>query len=312
MCDLAIIIPAYKPWFLEASLESIARQTNQNFHVYIGDDASPFDLEPIVRRFEHRIHLTYKKFETNFGGTDLVAQWERCIALSEEPWIWLFSDDDVMSPECVSEFYNARQLSHDTSCIYRINTWIMNKSETRVRDNFRTPERFSRADFATWLYLQQKLCCAVVEYIFPREIHRLSGGFISFPVAWHSDDATWFKFGKYADFHTLAGGEIGLRQSGENLSALTTNLDAKLKAEQLFADWMHSQTEDSLAQRIASQLGLLVYSNVGSVRVRKLLYQYIRLSQPKTIKEWVLASIHLAKISLRRSRHVASLWREKL
>lgn len=41
MKKLAIIIPAYKPRFLQETLDSIAKQNNHEFTVYIGDDASP-------------------------------------------------------------------------------------------------------------------------------------------------------------------------------------------------------------------------------------------------------------------------------
>lgn len=37
---LAIIIPYYKFTFFEATLQSLANQTDQRFKVYIGDDAS--------------------------------------------------------------------------------------------------------------------------------------------------------------------------------------------------------------------------------------------------------------------------------
>ena len=48
---LAIIIPAYKPDYLEETLESLTKQTNKDFKIYIGDDASPFYLENIVELF---------------------------------------------------------------------------------------------------------------------------------------------------------------------------------------------------------------------------------------------------------------------
>ena len=51
MNKLAIIIPAYKPDYLEETLESLTKQTNKDFKIYIGDDASPFYLENIVELF---------------------------------------------------------------------------------------------------------------------------------------------------------------------------------------------------------------------------------------------------------------------
>ena len=104
--NLAIVIPAYKATFLAAALDSIAAQTCQDFTLYIGDDCSPNKLEEIVDKYRDKINLVYKRFDTNLGGKDLVAQWERCIDLShEEEWIWIFSDDDIMQKNCVEEFY---------------------------------------------------------------------------------------------------------------------------------------------------------------------------------------------------------------
>jgi len=108
MNKLAIVIPAYKADYFEQALESIAGQTCTNFTLYIGDDASPHDLYAIVKDFESKINLHYKRYDENLGSKDLVAQWERCIDLvKDEKWIWLFSDDDLMAKHCVEEFYKS-------------------------------------------------------------------------------------------------------------------------------------------------------------------------------------------------------------
>ena len=98
---LAIIIPAYKACFFREVLDSIVRQSNRDFTVYIGDDASPDDLESIVSDYKDKLDIFYFRFEQNWGGRDLVAHWERCIELSDEPLVWLFSDDDLMPPDAV-------------------------------------------------------------------------------------------------------------------------------------------------------------------------------------------------------------------
>ena len=93
---LAIIIPAYKPDYLAETLESLTKQTNKDFIVYIGDDASPYDLKSIVDEFSSKLNIVYKRFEDNLGSKSLTKQWERCIELSNEDWVWLFSDEDLL------------------------------------------------------------------------------------------------------------------------------------------------------------------------------------------------------------------------
>ena len=67
-----IIIPFYKIEFFRECLESLADQTNKNFHIYIGDDASPEDPTSIIEEFNNHLNITYKRFDKNIGGTSLV------------------------------------------------------------------------------------------------------------------------------------------------------------------------------------------------------------------------------------------------
>lgn len=107
---LAIVIPAYKKLFLTKALDSICNQTNKDFHVYIGDDASPDDLYDIVSKYQKVVDINYHRFSTNVGGENLVGQWHRCINLTNgEKYIWLFSDDDIMAENCVAEFYRTTE-----------------------------------------------------------------------------------------------------------------------------------------------------------------------------------------------------------
>ena len=104
---LAIVIPYYKKTFFRETMESIASQTCKDFVLYIGDDASPENPQDIIDDYKDKISIIYHRFEKNLGGKDLVAQWERCIALTKgEDWLWLFSDDDEMGNTCVEELYD--------------------------------------------------------------------------------------------------------------------------------------------------------------------------------------------------------------
>ena len=119
MKKLAIIIPAYKPRFLQETLDSIAKQNNHEFTVYIGDDASPYPLETIVDRYKNKFDIIYHRFEQNMGKKDLPGHWERCILLSAEELIWLFSDDDLMPFDGVARIIRASQKHSEGKYIFR-------------------------------------------------------------------------------------------------------------------------------------------------------------------------------------------------
>ena len=104
--DLAIIIPYYKVSFFWETLESLSLQTDQRFRVYIGNDASPENPEPLIEEYKGRFDYTYQKFEENLGGVSLTGQWDRCVAMmKDEEWFIILGDDDYLSPNAVEEFY---------------------------------------------------------------------------------------------------------------------------------------------------------------------------------------------------------------
>lgn len=213
---LAIVIPAYKSTFLSQTLESIAAQTDKRFTLYIGDDCSPYDIKSIVDDFKNRIDIVYHRFEENLGGKDLVAHWERCIALTkDEPYIWLFSDDDVMDSRCVEEFYKSVSTYPDYD-VFRFDVKVIDGKGEVLRIS-KYPEIITSMD----LYLKKirgLLECFVVEYIFKRTTYIREGGFVNFDLAWGSDLATWVKFGKETGILSLSSSCIYWRSSGENIS----------------------------------------------------------------------------------------------
>lgn len=184
--DLAIVIPAYKLQFFEQALNSIASQSNQNFTVYIGDDDSKSDLFSIFKKFEHKINIKYYKFDTNLGGTDLVAHWERCIQLTEkENWIWLFSDDDIMTENCVKDFYECLEKNPNTE-LFHFDIEVINAENKLLRKSIKFPKKLNVSDFNLKKW-RSELFSYVVEYIFSRQSYHKNNGFQNFPFAWHSD-----------------------------------------------------------------------------------------------------------------------------
>ena len=238
--DLAIVIPAYKATFLRETLESIANQTDKRFHLYIGDDCSPNDLKKIVDEFEGRIPMTYHRFDTNLGGTDLVAQWERCIALSkEEAWIWLFSDDDVMGQDCVKKFYEIPEDVRKKALIH-FNVDIINDKSEIVRIAAEYPEKISASEFM-YLKYNGHFISYVVEFIFPRTIYDRTGGFVNFDLAWGSDYLTWLQMATESEhgIKTIPStdrSKINWRISDENISPNKTYAIEKRKIDSLIGN----------------------------------------------------------------------------
>ena len=230
--ELAIVIPAYKIDFFRATLDSLAAQTCKDFTVYVGDDCSPSDFYSLIEEYKGRIDIRYTKFETNLGGKDLVAQWTRCIELSEgEPWLWLFSDDDVMGERCVEAFYKEIEGGAKFD-IYHFNVDIINEYNTIVQ----TPPSYLPLLSSMDFFIQKesaKISSFVVEYIFSRDAYNKVGGFQNFDMAWGSDIATWVKLGMNKGIKTIKGGKVMWRFSSQNI---TPKMDSTIAAKKVAAN----------------------------------------------------------------------------
>ena len=222
MKKLAIVIPAYKSTYLDQTIESISAQTSNEFTLYIGDDSSPYDIKSIVDKYADRIDLHYTRFDTNLGGKDLVAQWERCIDLTQgEPWIWLFSDDDLMHPKCVETVLKQIDSNYDES-LYRFNVNIID-SNNKVLRKVQFPPKLSCENFYK-NHINGNICSFVVEFVFNRKQFYEKGGFQNFDLAWGSDVVTWLKLSKEKGILTLSEGDVFWRASGENITTIENEI----------------------------------------------------------------------------------------
>lgn len=243
---VAIIIPAYKSRFLQQTLDSVAAQTDKDFTVYIGDDASPHDLKNIVYLYQDKLDIVYYRFETNLGGQDLPGHWERCIDMSKEPVVWLFSDDDLMPCDGVERIMKALDKCGDKNVMFRFPLAVVDGEDNVIHENPTfVGEKISGYDFLLDK-LEGRIYSAACEYVFSRDIYRKAGGFVKFPLAWCSDDATWTKF---AD---CAGGIIALpgkfvcwrNAEGENISNSNCYDSRKIESTGLFLKWIANYYPD--------------------------------------------------------------------
>lgn len=217
---LAVVIPAYRAEFLGAALDSLLAQTSHgNFHVYVGDDASPQPLTEIceARRLAG-LPLSYHRFADNCGARNLVSQWNRCVHLSRgEEWVWLFSDDDVADPRCVELFFSELKRRGPEVNVLRFNTATIDREGKLVKRHPLHPAVESAEAFAYYRLTFQRNSYAP-DHIFRRAAFDRHGGFVSFPFALGSDDVSWITFAGDKPLVTIPEALVYWRYSGQNTS----------------------------------------------------------------------------------------------
>lgn len=234
MNKIAIVIPYYKKNYFTKTLESLANQTDNRFNVYVGNDNSPEDPSDIIEAYSAKLNLTYHKFEKNLGGTSLTQQWERCIDqfVTEEEWIIILGDDDFPEENYIEEFYKHLPV------ITEKNVDLVRFSAQQIHEILKEKKKFVHPTFETEKeFLIRKLSkqtqSSLSEYVFKKEIYN-KHRFYNFPMAWHSDDYAWSKYGVNG-IYSVATSHMNVMISEHSISGNSKDYnDKKNRASYLF------------------------------------------------------------------------------
>jgi glycosyltransferase involved in cell wall biosynthesis len=287
--ELAIIIPAFKPDFLERALKSIDQQSDKRFQVYIGNDGSPYDLLSICEYYLLKNGWKYHAFENNLGKNNLVGHWNRCIRLSKERWVWLFSDDDEMQSDCVEKFYLAVN-QFPLSRVFKFDFSIINENSEVTETNSDSIDSISAFDFGKKRF-ERKLFSSAVEFIFSRKSFEREGGFIEFPAAWCSDDASWIAFSGDAPIQKINGGLVYWRLSNVNISGDSIRYRTeKISAAISFITWFNKKFPQTRKSTLYGEqiiwLRLQLVQNKTKLSLSEA-FRILKLLRPKGLGNWL-------------------------
>jgi glycosyltransferase involved in cell wall biosynthesis len=215
---LAIVIPYYKLTFFEETLDSLARQTDKRFKVYICNDASPDDPMVLIKDYKGKFDFNYYKFEENLGSISLVKQWNRCIALTgDEEWIMILGDDDMLSENCIADYYRCLPKINDADCnVVRFATLVKQMKLQKDFGPYEHPELEKATDFM-YRRMTNSTRSSLSEYVFKKSSY-LRYGFFDYPMAWHSDDRAWLELSEFKYIYSINSAPVYFRLSEENIS----------------------------------------------------------------------------------------------
>jgi Glycosyl transferase family 2 len=241
---LAVIIPAFKSDFLARTLESLLRQTDQRFSIYVCDDAGPADIKSITQSVLGARPHTYRRFESNLGGTSVAKHWDRCVALTCEPWIWIFSDDDLMDDQCVEALYRFVETEGDVTDVLRFDGWIVDEHDKITGFSPLHVDRESWLEF-TYGFLMGWRRSFMQQLIFRRTALEEAGGFLDLPLGWATDNAAVIATGRQRTIRRIPGARVYWRSSRMNITPDQSfkMCKSKLLASCLFLHWLRNQLQ---------------------------------------------------------------------
>lgn len=247
MVKYTFLLPAFKPDFLEVALRSIKSQTLKDFNVLVSDDCSPYDLKSIYSKVcgdDER--FTYRRNEVNMGSNSLVSHWNLLLDMCDTEFFILASDDDIYEPTFLEEVDKLASKYPEVDLI-RARVKAINEKDEMIEKDAIYEEYVDGLDFLKQKHFNNALRC-IANYVFRTSELKKHGGFIEFPLAWYSDDATVMMMSEHGAVNTKDM-LLNFRSSSISISSRKLNkTDAykKALATILFDTWFQENIENRL------------------------------------------------------------------
>ncbi len=264
---ISILIPAYKKKYLKECIQSIIKQTYENWEIIILNDKSPQNLESVVGLFlDDRIK--YYKNEKNVGAINLVDNWNKCLSYAEGDYVMCIGDDDVLLPNCIEE-YSKLILKHPGLGVYHAWTEIIDEKGKFIRLLDARPERESVYSLIwhRWNGRTQ----FIGDFLFHTETLRKLGGFHKLPLAWGADDISVYIAAKDGGIANSQNVMFQYRSSQDTITN-TGNVELKVEAIQGEKEWINQFLEQKPNNKLYQKFHTLITEKKDRHYHQKMLY----------------------------------------
>lgn len=249
----SIGIPAYKSKYLKECIDSILSQIYKDFEIVIVNDASPEDIDSIVKSYSDS-RIRYYKNAVNCGAVNVVDNWNKCLSYAEGDFIICMGDDDKLLPNCLEEF-NSMINKYPNLDVYHAWTEIIDEKSEFVKLQEARPELESVYSMI-WHRWNGRIQF-IGDFLFRTEALKQKGGFYKLPLAWASDDITSFIL---ASEKGIVNSQVPLFQYRVNSNTIsnTGNIEEKMNAIELekkwYADFLSYETMNTMDMKYRKML----------------------------------------------------------
>ncbi|RZK10985.1 MAG: glycosyltransferase, partial [Flavobacterium sp.] len=147
MPSVSIILPNYNHApYLRKRIDSILKQTYQDFELILMDDCSTDNSREIIEQYRNHPKISHLILnERNSGST--FRQWEKGFSLAKGHLIWIAESDDYADIRFIERMVNAHEAYPTVGLVYCNSIVINDKDEILAEDHYKPPLPRYRNDF---------------------------------------------------------------------------------------------------------------------------------------------------------------------
>ena len=236
---ISVTLPAVKTKFLSKSIESILNQSYNDFELIIVNSGAPEDIGKIVRNYSDS-RIRYIEHQEKIP---IIANWNRCLNYAEGEYFVLFSDDDVCDNTFLEEL-NHLSLKYPECNIFRVRTKIIDENDNTIAISSSAPEFESAVNFV-WHRVKMYRLHYAPDFMCRTAVLKKKGGFVDFPNAWGSDDATWFTIANTGGIACTSKILCSWRDSSYNVTK-GSKIKPRLEALKNYNSWLNNFINNEL------------------------------------------------------------------
>lgn len=254
----SFVLPAYKIDYFDKAIKSILNQSEDDWELIIVDDASPDNLISVVERYKDS-RIRFYRNQENIGGNNLVNQWNIALSYAQGDYVVLASDDDMYSKDYLKSLKKLVE-TYPSYNVYASRKIIIDENDNAIDIDGSLGEELTLLDFATEMF-RGRVYSSISNFMFSRETLIKIGGFVDFPLAWFSDDATVLKCANKGIIFSSVP-LFYFRFSGKNISS-NKNLGmfyTKINSTILFYKWGQKFMSSILVNSTKEEI---LFRNIG-------------------------------------------------
>lgn len=281
----SILVPAYKPQFLAECIESILAQTYPDWELILVNDASPYDIDSIVRRYDDR-RIRYRTRDKGYGAVRLVDNWNDCLNDASGDYVINMGDDDKLLPNCLADYVSLIN-KYPGKNIYHMRTEIIDE-HSEVKDIQEDRPEVESVYSMVWHFCKGRRQW-IGDWLFKTNTLKRIGGFFVLPCAWGSDSISAFIAAKdtgVANTHVPGFQYRNSSCSVSNNSKMSFDkMEAWIEVEQWFTQFLSNAPADKLDMIYRKLTSERIAGKIDSNRMFDL-YENI-YHHPSTIFRWM-------------------------